>query len=315
MDDVLQLLCLAKSKHRRVAAGGISPSQQRRLLLAHALVQLPPVLLVQELLSSLSPACALDVLFALDAMAGRGMNVVVHIQQLCQPGFGMFDTVRRAAAGVAERRRLCCRCSTSRCGCGCGCMRHPQPAAAAAAAAAAQVLVMCQGMAAYQGPPQLSVPYFTAMSFQVPLAASSATHTILDIASGGVPCTGRDPVFPVRGCRCSCRCCPGLVLPVLPFLHPPRRAAQLAGWLAGCCSRNERPCGRCRSLQVGQLSEQWHKKGATWLALVDLQRADVLHQDQPGVVPAVLQLVFDEFQRWGAVPPPGARWPPALPVA
>ena len=63
---------------------------------------------------------------------------------------------------------------------------------------------MCQGMAAYQGPPQLAVPYFTAMSFQVPLAASSATHTILDIASGGVPCTGRDPVFPVRCCTGLC---------------------------------------------------------------------------------------------------------------
>jgi ABC-type multidrug transport system ATPase subunit len=103
VDDVLNLLCLAHSKGKRVAGGGISPSQRRRLLLAHALVQLPPVLLVQELLSGLSPACALDVLFALDTMAGRGMNVVVHIQQLCQPGFGMFDTV-----GCRRGGQRCC---------------------------------------------------------------------------------------------------------------------------------------------------------------------------------------------------------------
>ena len=65
---------------------------------------------------------------------------------------------------------------------------------------------------------------------------------------------------------------------------------------------------------MGQLSEEWHKKGATWLALVDLQRADVLQQDQPGVVPAVLQLVFDEFQRWGAwTLAPGAAMRPLCP--
>jgi hypothetical protein len=50
---------------------------------------------------------------------------------------------------------------------------------------------------------------------------------------------------------------------------------------------------------VGLLTGYWHKTGASWLAEMDLQRADVLHQDQPGVVPAVLQLVDEEVARWG----------------
>jgi ABC-type ATPase involved in cell division len=93
VDDVLAMMCLCSLQHSMAAPRNLSTSQQQRFLLARALVQLPPVLLVHDLMSGLSPACALDVLACLDNMAGRGMNILVSIQQLCQPAFGMFDTV------------------------------------------------------------------------------------------------------------------------------------------------------------------------------------------------------------------------------
>jgi ABC-type multidrug transport system ATPase subunit len=99
VDDVLAMMCLCSVQHSRAAPHNLSTAQQQRLLLARALVQLPRVLLVHELLSGLSPGCALDVLSCLDNMAGRGMNIIVSIQQLCQQAFGMFDTV---GAGVQE---------------------------------------------------------------------------------------------------------------------------------------------------------------------------------------------------------------------
>jgi hypothetical protein len=55
---------------------------------------------------------------------------------------------------------------------------------------------MCGGQAAYQGPPQLALPYFGSLGLNVPLAGSSSTHTIMDIACGGVTC-GKDPLFQV----------------------------------------------------------------------------------------------------------------------
>ena len=49
-----------------------------------------------------------------------------------------------------------------------------------------------------------------------------------------------------------------------------------------------------------QLASCWRKAGPRWLAQADLACAEVLQQEQPGVVPAVLQLVSDEFNRQAA---------------
>jgi hypothetical protein len=48
---------------------------------------------------------------------------------------------------------------------------------------------------------------------------------------------------------------------------------------------------------VEQLASCWRKAGSRWLQQPDLAQAEVLQQEQSGVVPAVLQLVSDEFSR------------------